>query len=103
MDEKMYVNGHKVDISYYMPPPTLLATAEEYDALSPEDIKDRYLYVLNHQLSKASYFSKKVKLPSDYLAEELTRFASSSGIMEGIDSHATKQKEVELARNVVRF
>ena len=97
------INHYSPDKSPFPPMPIPLGTLEEYEALSDDERSARYSMAIEHQLSKATYFSNKVKLPRSYLADQLLDFAGSSGSLFGGDSHETKQTELELARNLFRF
>jgi len=80
-----------------------LKKLEDYQNLSANDINARYMRVIDHQLSTATYFSNKVKNPSTYLSTELENYATVYGDEEGEDAKDTKIREVKLARQIHRF
>lgn len=100
---KAKINGYVPEERRYPAAPTPLGSLEEYEELSDDQRESRYNQVIEHQLAKATYFSNKVKVPRQYLADQLLEFAESAGSPFGTDSHDTKQEEVDLARNVFRF
>jgi len=82
---------------------TPLDNLEKYEALSDSQRSDRYLQLLDHQLSKATYLSNKVKKPNTFITDQLADMADIAGSLYSTESHETKQKELLLSRNIARF
>ena len=80
-----------------------LASLEEYQKLSAEQRQGRYVNVLTHQLTKATFFSSNVPEPSQYLLDDLERFAGSYQIGDGGSVPDAKSRELQLARRIYIF